>query len=209
MYLPPAFREDDLATLHALMSEVRLANLVTSTADGLIATPLPLYLVPDEGPQGTLYGHLARANPQARLPALGEAMVIFSGPEAYVSPGYYPSKQETGKVVPTWNYIAVHAYGAPEFFDDADRLIAVVTRLTDRHEADRAAPWSVADAPEAFVRAQVKGIVGLRLPITRLDGKLKLSQNKTAADRRGAKAGLAASDRAEDRLIADRMSRLP
>lgn len=202
MYVPPAFREDDLPTLHALMRETRLANLVTATDEGLIATPLPLFLAPDEGPCGTLYGHLARANPQWKQQSLGEAMVLFTGPEAYVSPSWYASKEENGKVVPTWNYIAVHAYGPAEFFDDADRLLEVVTQLTDLHEGRRAAPWAVADAPVDFIRAQLRGIVGLRLPITRIQGKRKMSQNRSAEDRAGVAAGLAASDRSTDREVA-------
>ena len=202
MYVPPAFREDDLATLHATMREARLANFVTATAKGLIATPLPLVLVPEEGPYGTLYGHLARPNPQWRLPPMGDAMALFMGPGAYVSPAFYPSKQEHGKVVPTWNYAAVHAYGPVEFFEDADRLLDVVTRLTNLHERPRAEPWAVTDAPEAFIGAQLRGIVGLRLPITRIDGKRKMSQNRSATDRAGVAAGLAASNRASDRAVA-------
>lgn len=202
MYVPPAFREDDLPTLHALMRETPLANLVTATDEGLMATPLPLFLAPDEGPCGTLYGHLARANPQWKQQSLGEAMVLFTGPEAYVSPSWYASKEEHGKVVPTWNYIAVHAYGPAEFFDDADRLLEVVTRLTNLHEGRRVAPWAVADAPVDFIRAQLRGIVGLRLPITRIQGKRKMSQNRSAEDRAGVAAGLATSDRNSDREVA-------
>ena len=202
MYVPTAFREDDRAALHGTMREVLLANLVTATAEGLIATPLPLFLAPEEGPYGTLYGHLARANPQWKLPPRGDAMALFMGPDAYVSPSWYPSKLEHGKVVPTWNYVAVHAYGPAEFFDDPDRLLEVVTRLTDLHERPRAEPWAVTDAPEAFIRAQLKGIVGLRLPIARLEGKRKMSQNRSAADRAGVAAGLTASDRASDRAAA-------
>lgn len=202
MYVPSAFREEDLTALHGTMREARLANLVTATAEGLIATPLPLFLAPEEGPYGTLYGHVARANPQWKLPPTGDAMAMFMGPDAYVSPSWYASKQEHGKVVPTWNYIAVHAYGAAEFFDDADRLLKVVTRLTDLYERPRAVPWAVTDAPKAFVRAQLRGIIGLRLPITRVDGKRKMSQNRSAADQAGVAAGLAASDRASDRAAA-------
>ncbi|MBC9176586.1 FMN-binding negative transcriptional regulator [Pseudoroseomonas ludipueritiae] len=202
MYVPPAFREDDLAALHGTMQEVRLANLVTATAEGLIATPLPLFLAADEGPYGTLYGHLARGNPQWKLPPAGEAMALFMGPDAYVSPSWYSSKKEHHKVVPTWNYIAVHAYGAAEFFEDADRLLEVVTRLTNRHEQARAEPWAVTDAPEAFIRAQLKGIVGLRLPIARLEGKRKMSQNRSLEDRVGVAAALAASEQASDRTVA-------
>lgn len=199
MYVPPAFREDDLAALHATISDARLANLVTATAEGLVATPLPLLLAPKEGPHGTLYGHVARANPQWKLPPVGEAMALFMGPDAYVSPSWYPSKQEHGKVVPTWNYIAVHAYGPAEFFDDPDRLLELVTKLTDRHEGPRAKPWAVTDAPAPFIQAQLRGIVGLRLPITRIEGKRKMSQNRSEADRRGVAAGLAGSDLPSER----------
>lgn len=202
MYTPLAFREDDLAALHRTMREAPLATFVTATDEGLVATPLPLFLAPEEGPCGTLYGHLARANPQWRLPPRGDAMVLFQGPDAYVTPSWYPSKQEHGKVVPTWNYVVVHAYGPAEFFEDADRLLGVVTRLTELHERPRAEPWAVTDAPEAFIRAQLRGIVGLRLPIRRLEGKRKMSQNRRAADRAGVAAGLAASESASDRAVA-------
>lgn len=199
MYVPPAFREDDLAALHGTIREARLATLVTATSEGLAATPLPLFLAPREGPHGTLYGHLARANPQWKLPPAGEAMAVFMGPDAYVSPSWYASKREHGKVVPTWNYVAVHAYGPAEFFEDAERLLEVVTRLTEQREAGRAEPWAVSDAPGAFIRAQLRGIVGLRLPIARLEGKRKMSQNRSAEDRAGVAAGLLASEQAADR----------
>jgi transcriptional regulator len=203
MYVPPAFREDELAALHATIREARLANLVTATAQGLVATPLPLFLAPEEGPHGTLYGHLARANPQWKLSPKGDAMALFMGPDAYVSPSWYPSKLEHQTVVPTWNYVAVHAYGPAEFFEDSDRLLGVVTRLTDLHEQSRAEPWAVTDAPASFVRAQLRGIVGLCLPIARVEGKRKMSQNRSAADRAGVAAGLAASDRASERAAAE------
>jgi len=206
MYVPPAFREDDLAALHAVMRGVSLATLVTATDQGLVATPLPLLLDTGEGPFGTLHGHVARANPQWTLPPRGEAMAVFSGPDAYVSPAWYPSKAEHGRVVPTWNYVAVHAYGMAEFFDDPDRLLAVVTRLTERHEASRVEPpapvWAVADAPADFIRAQLRGIVGVRIPLTRIEGKRKLSQNRPVADRAGVAAALEASERPSDRAVA-------
>jgi transcriptional regulator len=202
MYTPPAFRMDDLPDLHAAMRAARLATLVTATGEGLMATPLPLFLVPEEGPLGTLYGHLARANPQWERASSGEAMAIFPGPDAYVSPSWYATKAEHGRVVPTWNYVAVHAHGAPEFFDDPDRLLAAVTRLTALHEAERAEPWAVADAPAAFVRGQLRGIVGLRLPVARIEGKRKMSQNRGAADRAGVAAGLGRSEREAERAAA-------
>ena len=202
MYTPPAFREDDPAALAAIMREAGLSTLVTSTEEGLVATPLPLIFEASEGEFGTLYGHVAKANRQWQLQPTGEALVIFPGPDAYVTPSWYASKREHGKVVPTWNYVAVQAHGPVEFFEDAERLRDVVTRLTLRHEAARAEPWAVTDAPERFIDAQLRGIVGLRLPITRLFGKRKMSQNRPEADRAGVAAGLGASEREGDRIVA-------
>jgi len=202
MYIPPAFRMEELPAIHADMKATRLSNVITATAEGLMATPLPLYLEEAEGSYGVLYGHLARANPQWKTPPVGEAMVLFSGPDAYVTPSWYATKQETGKVVPTWNYAAVHAYGPVEFFEDAGRLRAVVERLTNLHEGERAAPWMVGDAPDDFIKAQLRGIVGLRLPITRLEGKRKMSQNRSVEDRSGVADGLDASTRPGDRAVA-------
>lgn len=202
MYVPPAFREDDAQTLHGLMRAARLSNLVTATADGPIATPLPLFLSEAEGEQGVLYGHVARANAQWSTPVIGESLAIFMGPDAYVTPSWYESKALHGKVVPTWNYAAVHAYGPVEFFDDEQRLLDVVTRITTLHEASRAQPWSVSDAPQAYIKAQLRGIVGLRMPITRLEGKRKMSQNRNAEDRAGVAKGLAGSERMIDRVVA-------
>lgn len=201
MYTPPAFHENDPEILRAIMREAGLASLVTATAEGPIATPLPLFLDETEGPHGTLYGHLAKANRQWTLDVLGEALAIFSGPDAYVSPSWYQSKREHGKVVPTWNYVALHAYGPVEFFDDPARLLNVVTRLTERHEEMRPDRWAVSDAPDRFVAAQLRGIVGMRLPITRLEGKRKLSQNRPEADRDGVAAGLSDSLRESDRAV--------
>jgi len=202
MYIPPAFKMDDLPEIHAAMRAAQLANLVTTGSEGLIATPLPLMLDADDGEFGTLHGHLAKANPQWKTGDAAQALAIFMGPDAYVTPSWYPTKAETGKVVPTWNYVSVHAYGAVEFYEDADRLLEVVTRLTDRHEGGRADRWRVSDAPGAFVSAQLKGIVGLRMKITRLDAKRKMSQNRNDADRNGVANGLAASDLCGDRDVA-------
>jgi transcriptional regulator len=202
MYVPPAFNDDDRDSIHATIRAARLANLVTATADGPQVTPLPLLLDETEGEHGTLHGHLARANPQWRLPVIGEAVAVFMGADAYITPSWYPTKQETGKVVPTWNYVTVHAHGPVEFFDDPERLLAAVTRLTMLHEGARARPWDVSDAPADYIAAQLRGIVGLRIPITRIEGKRKMSQNRSEADRRGVAQGLAESARPEERLAA-------
>ena len=205
MYIPPAFRNDDKASLHAVIDAARLANLVTMTAHGLMATPLPLLLDAGRGDHGVLIGHVARSNPQWSAAVDGEALAIFMGPDAYVTPSWYATKQETGKVVPTWNYVTVHAYGHVHFFDDPARLLDIVTGLTGHHEDMRPAPWKVSDAPDDYIRSQLKGIVGVELTITRLEGKRKLSQNRSQADREGVMAGLAASPSEADRAIASLM----
>lgn len=207
MYIPPAFKDTELASIHATIRGARLANFVTSTAGGLLCTPLPLLFDESEGEHGVLYGHVAKANPQWKEAVVGEALAIFNGPDAYVTPSWYVSKQEHGKVVPTWNYAAVHAYGQAEFFEDADRLYEVITRLTDLYERPRSEAgigesWAVTDAPVDFIKSQLRGIVGLRMPITRLDAKRKMSQNRNEADRAGVVAGLSESDRESDRVVA-------
>ena len=202
MYIPPAFKNDDIESIRATIRGARLANLVTATSEGPIATPLPLFLEESEGEHGVLYGHLAKANPQWRLPTTGDALAIFMGPEAYVTPSWYATKQETGKVVPTWNYVAVHAYGPVQFFQEPERLLDVVTRLTNKHEGSRAKPWAVSDAPADFIAAQLRGIVGLRIPVTRFESKRKMSQNRPEADRVGVVVGLASSENPQDREVA-------
>jgi transcriptional regulator len=191
MYNPPHFKEDRVPVMHAAIRAVGLATLVTTGPDGLVASHIPLLLDPEPAPYGTLHGHLARGNPQGRQEEDSEALAIFLGPDAYITPSYYATKRETGKVVPTWNYVAIHAYGKLAFFDDAERLLALVTRLTRRHEAGRAAPWKVSDAPADYLRGQLKGIIGFAMPIARLEGKWKMSQNRPAEDRAGVADGLA------------------
>jgi transcriptional regulator len=195
MYVPPHFREQNLDVLHETIRRISLGTLVTLGPDGLIGSHVPMLLDPSKGEYGTLSGHLAKANLQAKgADADVEALAIFQGPEAYITPNWYATKQESGKVVPTWNYIAVHAYGPISYHDDADWLRDLVSRLTDVHEAANAAPWAVSDAPEPFVQAQLKGIIGFEIPITRIEGKWKLSQNRPAADKEGVMNGLEARD---------------
>ena len=207
MYNPAAFREDRPEILHGLIREARLALLVSNGEEGVPdITHLPLTL---DAERGELIGHLARANPHAgALRATGRAIAIFRGAEAYVSPNWYPSKAEHHRVVPTWNYEAVHAEGPVEIIEDAARLHGIVSRLTEEKEAAQPRPWSLADAPEAFVAGQLKGIVGFVLRIERLTGKRKLSQNRAAPDRDGAVAGLAASEDPRDRATATAMRHL-
>jgi transcriptional regulator len=191
VYVPAHFNEDRIEVLHELIGATRLATLVSMTADGMIASHAPMMLDPEPAPFGTLIGHLAKANPHARSADPGvQTLVIFQGADGYITPSYYAAKKEHGKVVPTWNYAAVHAYGTLEVFDDPVRLLAVVTRLTNRHEAARAQPWAVSDAPDAFIQGMLNGIVGIALPIVRLEGKVKMSQNRPAADQTGVIDGL-------------------
>ena len=207
MYLPSAFRQDDLAELHAQMQASPFALLTSAGATGVQASHLPLLLAPDEGEFGTLYGHFARANPHWRdLQGGAEALAVFSGPDAYISPGWYPAKAEHGKVVPTWNYIAVHARGPVELIEEPERLLQIVSRLSDQHESGRERPWAVSDAPREYIDSMLRAIVGFALPIRRLEGKWKLGQNRSAADQAGVRDGLASSPSPRDRELAARMS---
>jgi transcriptional regulator len=206
MYNPSGFAIKDLHELQQQILDTRLAVVITHDEQGLQASHLPLLFSPDQGPNGTLYGHFARANPHWKALQNGaEALVIFAGADAYISPGFYPSKAEHGKVVPTWNYVAVHAYGTAEVFTDADRLLNLVSTLTDRHEAGRDQPWKVADAPADYIDGMLKAIVGFALPIQRLEGKRKLSQNRSTADIAGVREGLAASPDMHDLALAHLM----
>ena len=190
MYRPPHFREDRIEVLHAAIRAHPLAALVTAGPAGLEANHIP-FLIEDGGEFGVLRAHLARANGQLEaLRAGAEALVIFQGPQAYVSPSWYAAKAETHKVVPTWNYVAVHCWGTPRVIDDAAWLRGLVGRLTVSREAAQAEPWAVEDAPADYIAAQIKGIAGLEIPIARIEGKWKVSQNRSGADRAGVAAGL-------------------
>jgi transcriptional regulator len=193
MYLPGHFEETRIEVLHDLIRAHPLGALVTLGPDGPEANHIPFEIDPEPAPFGTLRAHVARANPLWKaIAADGRALAIFQGAQAYVSPSWYPSKREGGKVVPTWNYAVVHAYGTLRAIEDRTWLRALVERLTDRHEARRAAPWKVSDAPAGFVEQMLGAIVGIELTVTRLTGKWKTSQNRPAADRAGVVEGLLA-----------------
>jgi transcriptional regulator len=205
MYIPNSFAESDLPTLHAFIEAHPLAALVTSSpTDGLFATHLPLVLDRAASPLGTLVGHVARANPHARYALAGplQALVIITGPEAYITPEWYASKRETGRVVPTWNYVAVHASGTLRVQDDPSALRRHLESLTRQHEANRPRPWHVSDAPADFIDQQMKAIVGIEIRIDRLEGKWKMSQNRTAADVDGVIGGLEASGTMREQAVA-------
>jgi transcriptional regulator len=191
MYLPKHFEETRIPVLHELIRTDPLGALVVLTPGGLDANHIPFEVDPDPAPFGTLRGHIARANPLWREAAReAEALVIFQGSSAYISPSWYPTKAQTGKVVPTWNYAVVHAHGAIRFVDDRTWLRGFVDRLTRRHEAARRDPWHITDAPPDYIETLLGAIVGLEIPIARLVGKWKVSQNRPAEDRDGVVAAL-------------------
>jgi transcriptional regulator len=203
VYVPEHFAADD-AVVRELLDGLRAADLVTVTDAGLVATYLPLLHDPDTGPHGSLVGHLARNNDQWRREPRGQALVIARGPDAYVSPSSYASKAEHGRVVPTWNYVTVHAYGRLVVHDDPLWVEALVRRLTDHHERGRDRPWSVDDAPARFYAGQLRAIVGVELVIERVEAKLKLSQNRPPADIDGVVATLTAAGEVDSAALVER-----
>lgn len=191
MYQPTHFREDRLEVRQSLIREHPLGLLITASGGGLMANPLPFVLAPSASERGTLRAHLAVANSQIQeLAAASDCLVVFQGPQAYVTPSWYETKRETGKVVPTWNYATVHAWGCPRLIEDDAWLRHHLHELTQHQEQTRSAPWKVGDAPDPFITAQLKGIVGLEVEIDRLEGKWKISQNRSEKDRMGVLAGL-------------------
>ena len=195
MYLPAFYREDRREVQFDLIRTHPLGLLVSSGTGGLMANPVPFTAYPDEGTGGVLRAHVARANPQwPELASAAECLVVFQGPHAYISPSWYPSKAETHRTVPTWNYATVHAWGRAVIHEDAAWLRRQIDDLTAAHEGRRAEPWKVADAPADFVAAQLKAIVGIEIAVTRIEAKWKMSQNRSEADRRGVVRGLEAED---------------
>lgn len=192
MYQVKHFAEDRLEIQHALIESHPLGLLICNEDDGrLMANPLPFKLVREDGSLGTLQAHMARPNPQwSQLQKLKECLVVFQGEEAYISPNWYPTKQEHGKVVPTWNYVTVHAWGAPTIIDDPDWIRSQVDRLTAQQEADQTVPWKVDDAPPEFSSSMLRGIIGVEIAINEIQGKWKVSQNRPAVDIQGVHDGL-------------------
>ncbi len=205
MYVPRQFREERHDVLVAAMRDIQFATLVTAGPGGLEVTHLPTVLVED-GDEIALECHVARGNPHWRAAGDAEASIaIFQGPQAYVHPGWYASKKESGKAVPTWNYVAVHAHGTLGVFDDPEEIGRHVAQLTARNETGRADPWAVTDAPEDYIAGMKKAIVGMRLAVKRLEGSWKLIQHKPEADRIGAIAGLSAETAEDSRAVAELM----
>jgi transcriptional regulator len=186
MYIPKANEETRVPVMHALMTAHPLASLVTMNTSGLIASHIPLVLEGNGSEFGLLKGHLSRANTQWKDTTLAvHALAIFAGAQHYITPSWYPAKQEHGKVVPTWNYAVVHAYGPIKWIEEPDWLMNHLTALVDTHEAAFAKPWKMSDSPASYIQSQVKGIVGFELPIQRLEGKWKVSQNRDRSDKQG------------------------
>lgn len=191
MYQPPHHREDRREVQHALIRNHPLGLLISSGEDGLMANPIPFRLAKADEGLGTLQAHMARANPQWRALAAGaEVLIVFQGADHYITPSWYETKRETGKVVPTWNYAIVQVRGTVRVIEDSQWVRAQVDRLTDGHESKRMIPWAVGDAPDDFITAQLKGIVGIEVQITAIEGKWKVSQNRNDADRRSVAEGL-------------------
>jgi transcriptional regulator len=189
VYLPKHFTADDPQAIE-LLAGIRAADLITPTTDGMFATFLPLLHDPAAGELGSLLGHVARKNDHWRLMPTGDSLVIVHGPDGYISPGWYATKREHGRVVPTWNYLIAHIYGALTIHDDPVWLESLVRKLTDRHEAQMPEPWGVDDAPRTYTEAQLTAIVGLELRITKVEAKAKLGQNRSSADIDGVIEGL-------------------
>jgi len=197
MYLPTHFEETRAPVLHALLRQHPLGLLITVGADGApVANPIPMLLDAARGPQGTLVAHVARANPVWQQAAGREVLVVFQGPQGYISPSGYPGKAVHGKVVPTWNYAVVQARGVLQVLDEAATKHAIVHQLTQRHEAAQSRPWAVTDAPADYIDQMLRAIVGIEIPLRSLVGKFKLSQNRPAQDLAGVTAAL--QTRADD-----------
>jgi transcriptional regulator len=211
MYIPAHFKEDRVPVLHDAIREYSFGTLVTANDREVEASHLPMLLDSENGGLGILLGHMARGNPQWQRAKQGvQALAIFLGPNAYITPSWYPTKQQTGKVVPTWNYLAIHAYGEISFYDDPAALREHVGKLTAVHESSRAAPWTVDDAPADYIEKMLGGIVGFRLAITKLEGKWKMSQNRPEQDIAGVQEGLAGEvDEAQALVAAIMASRTP
>lgn len=207
LYLPAYFNESRTEVLHALMQARPFATLVAASETGLVANHMPLETISEPAPHGLIRGHIARANPLWRqYRADSESLAIFHGPQAYISPSFYPSKRQSGEVVPTWDYAVVHARGPLRFVHDRVWLRALVSRLTDAQEASRREPWKIEDAPPEYIEKMLSAIVGFEFTIVSLTGKWKLSQNHPKPNRQGIVQGLRESGNADSREIADMLA---
>ncbi len=200
MYVPKTFEQPNLTACHGLIEANSFGTLVSVSGGVPVATHIPFVLERERGANGTLVGHMARANPQCDL-LNAEALAVFQGPHAYVSPSWY----EAAPAVPTWNYMAVHAYGTPEIIDDPGHARQALARLVDVHESSHSALWTLGSLPDEFVEEMIRGIIAFEIPVARLEGKWKLSQNRSAADRNGVIEGLRAQGDSMSHAVAQMM----
>jgi len=206
LYNPRWYKEERLEVLQAAVDRISFGTIITNSTSGILASHVPMLIDRSRGERGTLFGHVAKGNSQWRESRQdADGLAVFLGPDAYISPSWYQTKRETGKVVPTWNYAAIHVRGPVAFFEDSERLRDVVTKLTRHHEADSKEPWQVTDAPAGYISDQLKLIVGFEMPIASIEGKWKMSQNRPQADIDGATAALRKRGRLQDEAVSREM----
>lgn len=207
MYNPRWFKEERLDVLQDEVNRVSFGTIITLAKSGLMASHVPMLIDRSRGERGTLFGHVARGNTQWRdsMPH-EEGLAVFLGPDAYISPRWYKTKEENGKVVPTWNYVALHVRGLVTFFEEAERIREIVMKLTQHHEADSKKPWEITDAPAEYISGELKQIVGFEMPIARIEGKWKMSQNRPEADRESVRTNLLERDRLRDNEVSREMT---
>ena len=209
MYNPRWFKEERLEVLQDEVDRISFGTLVTLSKSGLLASHVPMLIDRMKGEQGTLFGHVARGNTQWRdSPVGGQGLATFLGPDAYISPSWYQTRKENGKVVPTWNYVAIHVRGPVTFFEETERIREIVTKLTKHHEKGSKTPWKIADAPANYIEGELGSIVGFEMPIVTIEGKWKLSQNRPEADHENVIANLRERDKLRDEEVAREMARL-
>jgi transcriptional regulator len=206
LYNPRWFKEERVDILQNEVDHISFGTLITVNKSDISASHVPMLVDRSRGELGTLFGHVARGNSQWRdSPAGGLGLAIFLGPDAYISPSWYPTKKETGKVVPTWNYVAIHVRGPVTFFEEIERIREIVTKLTKHHEADSKKPWEVTDAPADYIDGELRSIVGFEMPVVKIDGKWKMSQNRPEGDRESVIINLMDRDKLRDEEVSREM----
>jgi transcriptional regulator len=208
LYNPRWFKEDRVDLLQDEVNRLSFGTIITMTKSGILASHVPMLIDRSRSELGTLFGHVARGNTQWRDSSLGgQGLAVFLGSDAYISPSWYRTKVDTGKVVPTWNYVAIHVRGPVTFFEETDRIRGIVTKLTEHHEADSSKPWKITDAPENYIDEELRQIIGFEMPIEKIEGKWKMSQNRPEADQKNVIASLLERDRPKDKEVSTEMQR--
>jgi transcriptional regulator len=207
LYNPRWFKEDRVDILQDTINRISFGTIITMGNSGILASHVPMLIDKSRGERGTLFGHIARGNMQWRESSPeNQGLAVFLGPDAYISPNWYETKTETGKTVPTWNYIAIHVRGPVRFFEETERIRDIVTKLTNHHEADSTEPWQVTDAPADYINKELKMIIGFEMPIVKIEGKWKMSQNRSQTDRDSVMSNLVERNRLKDREVAHEMN---